>query len=83
MGFTWIDRLAGKNITSIKAGGDHSWFLIDLESPEVLDYRPPSPLYTPPEEPVEKNTSVKRQSAQNFLNKKGNSNFRERMSNKN
>ena len=45
MGFTWIDRLAGKNVTTIKAGGDHSWFLLDIESPLVNDYRPPSPLY--------------------------------------
>lgn len=63
MGFTWIDRLAGKNVTTIKAGGDHSWFLIDVESPEVDNYRPPSPLYVPPEEPVDKKKSVSRQSS--------------------
>lgn len=47
MSFTWVERLAGKNIATIKAGGDHSWFIIDIENPEVHDFRPPSPLYNP------------------------------------
>jgi hypothetical protein len=44
--FTWVKLLAGKNITSIYAGGHHTWFVIDSDNKHIPDYTPPSPLRT-------------------------------------
>lgn len=44
--FTWVKTLGGKNITSIYAGGHHTWCVIDSDNKQVPDYSPPSPLKT-------------------------------------
>ena len=45
--FTWVKKLGGKNITSIYAGGHHTWCVIDSDNKAIANYRPPSPLRTP------------------------------------
>lgn len=42
--FTWVRVLGGKNITSIYAGGHHTWCVIDSDNKHIADYNPPSPL---------------------------------------
>ena len=46
-GFMLIESLLGKNVIQIFAGGYHSWFLMDIECPDV-DYEHPSPLIMTP-----------------------------------
>ena len=46
-GFTLMESLLGKNVIQIFAGGYHSWFLMDIECPDV-DYELPSPLLATP-----------------------------------
>lgn len=36
--FTLIGKVKGKNIRGVVAGGHHSFFLIDPEEPEILNY---------------------------------------------
>lgn len=38
--FTYVETLKGKNVTNIYAGGDHSWFLIDSQNPDVQIQEP-------------------------------------------
>lgn len=45
--FTWIESLAGIPITTVFAGGHHTWGLIDSQSAFKNErYIPPSPLLT-------------------------------------
>jgi hypothetical protein len=46
-GFMLIESLLGKNVIQIFAGGYHSWFLMDIECPDV-EFEPPSPLLMTP-----------------------------------
>lgn len=46
--FTWVKKLGGKNITSIFAGGHHSWCLVDGDTKNISNYNPPSPLRNSP-----------------------------------
>jgi len=45
--FTHVDKLAGKKVVDVFAGGDHSWALLDYEDPIILNYENPSPLRSP------------------------------------
>ena len=42
--FTLISDLGGKRVTDLFAGGNFSWALLDHNSPDIVDYQPPSPL---------------------------------------
>lgn len=64
--FTYIDYLRGKNVKDIFAGGYHSWFLVDVEHPELSEYEIPSPLAESPR------TSVERVPTRNMLSKSSN-----------
>ena len=46
--FTHVQNLAGKNTSRIYAGGSHTWALIDYETPNILNYTPPSPIKEEP-----------------------------------
>ena len=41
--FTWIESLRGKKIKKVFAGGNHSWFLLDYDTPYDIEDRSPSP----------------------------------------
>ena len=41
--FTFVKRLAHKNVLSIFAGDHHSWFILDHDKPRVDDYEMPGP----------------------------------------
>lgn len=45
--FTWVKKLGGKKVSSIYAGGHHTWCVIDSDNKTISNYRPPSPLRTP------------------------------------
>lgn len=42
--WTHITALAGKRVSKIFGGGNHSWALLDRSSPFMEDYEPPSPI---------------------------------------
>ena len=52
--FTYIESLRNRNISKIFAGGQHSWFLVDSEHPEISDYEIPSPLAESPRTSVDR-----------------------------
>lgn len=38
MVFTHVGSIKGKNVVGIVAGGSHSFFLIDFDEPDILNY---------------------------------------------
>lgn len=38
MVFTLVGKVRGKNVRGVVAGGHHSFFLIDPEEPDILNY---------------------------------------------
>ena len=68
--FNFVDALSTKNISSIFAGGHHSWFLVDVEHPGLSDYEIPSPLLDTPEVSI---TSKSNKKPRNFLTKRSSS----------
>ena len=33
-----MESLRGKNVSNVYAGGHHSWFIINPEEPDILNY---------------------------------------------
>ena len=36
--FTFVEKLAQKNVDKIRAGGHHSWFIIDYDNPLIENF---------------------------------------------
>lgn len=45
MVFTLVGKTKGKNVRGVVAGGHHSFFLIDPEEPDILNYED-GPVFT-------------------------------------
>jgi hypothetical protein len=46
--FTHVTKLAGKNVSQIVAGGNHTWAIVDMNEPIIYGYQFPTPIKDEP-----------------------------------